>query len=135
MERFRWIIYSFLALAFGAFLYGIYRQDTYIGGIIGNLTSVSLPVDGFLSGFAAWYFPDYLWMLSMNCALFAVMLPKGKKVFLWCAVALSMGILWELLQLWGFVSGTADLWDILMYSMAVFSAAMIAVFIKKESKK
>ena len=135
MQRFRWIIYSFLALAFGAFLYGIYRQDTYIGGIISTVISISLPVDSWLSAFAAWYFPDYLWMFSMNCALFAIMLPKGKNVILWCAVALFMGILWELLQLWDFVSGTADLWDILLYSMAVFSAAMIALFIKKESKK
>ena len=135
MERFRWGMYSFFALAFGALLYGIYRQDTYIGEIIGNLIFVSLPTDSSLAAFAAWYFPDYLWMFSMNCALFAIMLPKGKNVILWCAVALFMGILWELLQLWDFVSGTADLWDIFMYSMAAFSAAMIALFIKKESKK
>ena len=135
MERFRWGMYSFFALAFGALLYGIYRQDTYIGEIIGNLISVSLPTDSSLAAFAAWYFPDYLWMFSMNCALFAIMLPKGKNVILWCSVALSFGVLWEVLQLSDLVSGTADLWDIFMYSMAAFSAAMIALFIKKESKK
>lgn len=135
MERFRWGMYSFFALAFGALLYGIYRQDTYIGEIIGNLISVSLPTDSSLAAFAAWYFPDYLWMFSMNCALFAIMLPKGRDVLLWCSVALSSGVLWEILQFYDLVSGTADLWDIFMYSMAAFSAAMIALFIKKESKK
>ena len=135
MERFRWAIYSFLALAFGALLYGVYRQDTYIGGMISALISTSLPVDNWISAFAAWYFPDYLWAFSMNCALFAIMLPKGRGVLLWCSVALSSGVLWEILQFYDLVSGTADLWDIFMYSMAAFSAAMIALFIKKESKK
>lgn len=135
MERIRWMICSFFALGLGALLYGIYRQDTYIGGIISSVISISLPVNGFFSEVAAWYFPDCLWMFSMNCALFAVMLPKGKEVLLWCAVALFVGVLWETLQFFDFISGTADLWDILMYSMAAFSAAMIALFIKKESKK
>ena len=135
MKRICWVIYSFLALGFGALLYGLYRQDTYIGEFIGDIISVSLQIDGFLSAFAAWYLPDFLWMFSLNCALFAVVLPKDREVFLWSTVALSMGVLWETLQLFGFVSGTADLLDILMYSMAAFSAAMIALFIKKESKK
>lgn len=135
MKRFWWLLYSLLSLGIGALMYVFYRQDTYIGGLIGEIISVSLPIHDIFSAFAAWYFPDFLWMFSLTCALFSIMLPKGKNLLLWCCVAFFMGALWEFLQWRDVVSGTADWWDVILYSMAVILAAIIEILFKKGKKK
>lgn len=130
-KRFNWILYSFLSLGIGALLYGLYRQDTYIGKLIGNIVQISLPISSAFSALAAWYLPDYLWMFSLTCALFAIMLPKGKTLLIWGGVSFFAGAVWEALQRMQIVSGTADLWDVFLYSMAVLSAAIIEITNKK----
>lgn len=127
-------MYSFAALAVGALLYGVYRQDTYVGQYLGRVLQLRLYPNGVLSAVAAWYLPDYLWMFSMNCALFAVILPQGRKTLIWCGLALFCGVLWEVLQWCAVIPGTGDWWDILMYSLAVFMAAIINLSSKKENE-
>ena len=129
-----WILYSVLSLGAGALLYGLYRQDTHIGKFIGTVLGTPFPVNNIFSKLAAWFLPDYLWMFSLTCTLFAVMLPAEKGVLFWCCLAFFSGVLWEVMQWWDIVSGTADLWDILVYSIAVFSAAIIKVMSNKERR-
>ena len=124
---------SAFALILGAILYGLYRQDTYVGGIAGNIIGVSLPVGNAFSVCAAYYLPDFLWMFSMVCALFAVTLPEGSLTICLCCLAAFLGIAWELMQLWDFVSGTADVHDVFLYSMAVISAAIISSLKKRRT--
>ena len=131
-KRFFWLAFSLASLMVGAMLYGIYRRDTHIGGFVGHFIPATLPVNGIASAFLAFYLPDYLWMFSMSCALFAVLLPKGRELLFLCCLSLSIGVLWELLQQWEVISGTADIHDVIMYSMAVISAAIINKLRKEE---
>ena len=126
-KRLFWLIISAAALFAGALLYGLCRPDTYIGSFLGAIVSLRISADVPLYGFLSWYFPDYLWMLSLTSALFAVYLPKGKGMMLLGGVSCAWGILWEVGQQLKVVTGTADLWDVCMYIMAVISAAMINI--------
>lgn len=134
-KRFRWLLGALISLGVGAVLYGVYRQDTHIGGILRLVFRKEMPIDQPLAAFAAWYFPDYLWMFSLSCCLFAILSPEGESPVISSVIALSSGVIWELFQLFGVVPGTADLWDIFLYIMAVLSTVMITVFTKKEKKK
>lgn len=124
-KRLFWLSLSGTALLTGALLYGLCRQDTYIGAFLGELLPIRISPQNPLYGAFSWYIPDFLWMFSLTCTLFAVLLPKGKKQILWCVISCLWGILWELAQGTDLTAGTADLWDVFMYIMAVFSAAMI----------
>lgn len=126
-NRLIWFSLSCVSLFIGMLLYGFCRTDTYIGNVVGHFLDTRILTTNPLYGFLAWYFPDYLWMFSLNCALFGILLPRGKNVITWCAVALSWGILWEIAQWLDVVSGTGDLWDIFMYLTAVFSAGAINI--------
>ena len=132
-KRAFWILCSMLSLSAGAVLYGVFRQDTYIGKVFDFFSDFSF-VGGWLYAFVAFYLPDYLWMFSLTCALFATMLPCGKNLFFWSCVAFLFGAFWELLQLCHIVSGTADIHDVILYSLAAFSAAIIKILRKEEIK-
>lgn len=126
-KRLFWLIFSAAALFAGAMLYGLCRPDTYIGSFLGAIVSLRISADAPLYGFLSWYFPDYFWMLSLTGTLFAIYLPKGKEAVFLCGISCVWGILWEVGQKLGVVTGTADLWDVCMYIMAVLSAAMINI--------
>ena len=130
-KRLFWVLCSVFGLIIGAVLYGLYRQDTHVGKFVGNIFGISLPVDNGFSVCAAYYLPDYLWMFSMACALFAVRLPNGKQTICLCCLAILVGVAWELMQMWGVISGTADIHDVILYSMAVITAAIISTLKKR----
>lgn len=133
-RRLVWIFNSFLYLLMGALLYALYRQDTGIGKLFGAFLGFSLPVNSLFSKLCAWFLPDFLWMVSLICALFAVWLPTEKGTLFLCGLALTVGVLWETAQYYGVVSGTGDLWDVLMYGIAAVFAAIIKRKSKKEKK-
>ncbi len=124
-KRIFWLCAGAVSLTAGAFLYGIFRQDTYIGKLLAGFGFPGAAAQGPLPGFFSWYFPDFLWMFSLTCTVFAILLPNGKALLFWCGVCCVWGILWEVLQLLSAVSGTADWWDVCMYIIAVFTAGMI----------
>ena len=126
-KRLFWLGLSAGALFLGALLYSFFRQDTYIGKLVAKIFLLDVSVTNSMQGFFAWYFPDCLWAFSLTCTLFSITLPQGRQQVVWCVVSLAWGILWEVLQLVSVVSGTADLWDVIMYIIAVFSAAMINI--------
>ena len=123
---------SLTALLAGALDYGLFRQDTYIGRLVAQLLNIG--EIGFVCGFLAWYLPDYLWMLALSLAIFAVTEPRKKDLPVWAAVLALYGSGWELAQHIDLVSGTADWLDIIMYIMAVGSAVMIKLLLTRREK-
>ena len=106
-------------------MYGLCRTDTFVGDAMGVVLTLRMPREHLLYGFFAWYLPDFLWMFSLTCALFGIMLPRNSSIVIWSAVSFLWGVLWETAQWNGVVDGTGDLWDVLMYIMAVIAAALI----------
>ena len=111
------IAWSIAALLTGAVLYILRRPDTYIGKIFSghqNIDVLREKVAPFVVNLHC-YLPDFLWALALSCSLHAVFLPKGKGVIVCAGTALAAGILWELMQVCGIVTGTGDGVDVLMY--------------------
>ena len=134
-KRFFWLMCAAIALIIGAILYGLYRQDTYVGKIVGIALGKPLQVNSAFSACMAYYLPDFLWMFALVCSLLTVMLPRGKHMLFWCLFAFLLGTLWELLQLWGVVPGTADVHDVILYSMAAITAAIISSLKKRRKTR
>ncbi len=108
-------------------MYGFCRPDTYIGNVLSIVIPAHIPSSFPLYGFFAWYLPDFLWMFALTCTLFGVLLPKRKALVGWSCFSLGCGIAWEVAQLYGVTTGTADFWDVVMYIIAVFLAFMIKI--------
>ena len=117
-------VYCFLSLfslALGTCIYILFRENSYIGIITGSFQIIhhtrelAKPLS---SAFIKFYFPDFLWGFSLCCGLLAIYVPNIKGCLICVGTTFSCGCVWELLQSIGFVSGTGDLYDMLMYFLA-----------------
>ena len=131
-KRCLFLLVSVTTLIIGGVLYLFFRKESYIGQLLPTLT-VALPV-GPWSEFILYWVPDYLWGVSLAAALFAVLLPSGIWTWCWCGVVACYGAVWEGLQLWKIVSGTADWWDVLSYIAAALTVVIINFSMCKERK-
>ena len=111
------IAWSIASLLVGAVLYILCRPDTYIGKIFSGYQYIDVLREK-IAPFAVnlhCYLPDFLWSLALGSSLYAVFLPKGNGVIVCAGTAVVAGILWELMQVCGIVTGTGDAVDVLMY--------------------
>lgn len=69
----------------------------------------------YTNDFCAFYLPDLLWALSLGCAIQGACLPTGKGKLYCVLTGFLWGVLWELGQWSGVISGVGDYWDLLMY--------------------
>ena len=129
------LVGSLSALVVGALDYGFFRQDTYVGKIVGRLLHIREMRDCFCYGLLAWYLPDYLWMLALALAFFAVTAPRRRHLWMWAVGLTLYGGGWELTQYFGIVSGTADRLDSLLYMMAVCTAVMINLLLTRREQQ
>lgn len=116
------------SLIIGGFFYILFRETTYIGRLFGKLYFVQdlRKAFAFLScDFLKYYLPDYLWCFALGCGLCVIDTASPKSVFIWATVAVSCGFLWEIMQYIGFINGTGDIWDMLMYFVAGISCIII----------
>lgn len=113
------------ALILGALIYVLLRPDTtlYRWGDMLGLVKAPICTDSPAFDLLRYYIVDALWAYALTFALFPFMSPIRAAVLSDC-----WGIIWELAQGSGVVSGTFDLVDIIMY----LTAAGIAVLIKKQ---
>lgn len=137
-NRLFYVILCIIFLIIGGSLYLIYRENAYITILFDRflfLESMGKIADVFENDFFKFYFPDFLWGLSLNFGLFSIFLPKLKGA-LWCSlIAFLYGMLWETMQKQGVLSGTGDLIDILMYLLASVFAMLIFIMRRKENEK
>ena len=118
------IFLSLLSLSIGGFIYISTRPDSYVSVVAESVISL----DNIRACFSfldieliKYYLPDFLWSLSLTCALFAI----NKSTVQVTSIAVICGVLWEVSQATGLISGTADILDILMYLTAIIVAVLI----------
>lgn len=124
------IINSVGALVSGLFVYLFFREQTYLHTWLDLF--VEFPnwscVDFIGADFIRYYFPDYLWGYSLSFALCCFMNTKKARILLPAVMTFVLGCAWELAQGVGWISGTGDLIDVLMYLTAGITVAMINIF-------
>lgn len=118
------IFLSLLSLSIGGFIYISTRPDSYVSVVAESVISL----DNLRACFSfldieliKYYLPDFLWSLSLTCALFAI----NRSTVQVAGIAAICGVLWEVGQATGLISGTADILDILMYLIATIVAVLI----------
>lgn len=128
---------SVLFLISGLLIYLFFRSGTFIHEFASELTGFNfenpvLPQNNLFIDFLRYYFVDFLWLASFFNAYLAV---RSKITYVSVLssfiVAFLTGVIYELLQRFGIISGTFDLVDIIMYLTAgVFSAAVNIFYLK-----
>lgn len=126
---------GFLSLLLGFVLYLLFRENTYVSELFAWLPfieNVRQMTGGMECDFLRFYFPDYLWGLSLGCFLQGVFDGSGKGAQMCALAAFSCGVVWEIMQWIGIVKGTADMLDVLMYFLA---GVTCLIFNCKEKRK
>ena len=127
--RLLYLCIACLSLTLGGIYYLLFTCGTYLHSALYYLFPATVDVFPIScnNGVVRYYLADFLWALSLCSFLLAIFIPKKKgKIIIGTAVALY-GLLWELLQHFGIISGTGDLFDILMYLLAAFAVTIIKI--------
>lgn len=122
------------SLLAGGLLYICFRERTYFARLVSWMDAVAdlqTACRSVRSDFLRYYLPDFLWGVSLGSFLQAINLPKKWGVLICGVVVLLLGSSWELMQLLGVASGTADILDVLMY----LAAGAVTVFINCKERR
>ena len=117
-----------ISLMLGGMIYVFYRPNTYVFNFF---REIPLPRQSFLFLDVPWikyYFADYLWAYSLCCGLHLIFQPQRTGSFLLAGITVLFGSTFEFLQYAGVLSGTGDLWDVLMFILAGFTVNMINLY-------
>lgn len=132
--RLKSALLSMLFLISGLAIYAFMRSDTYFHellpqGLRESLFGISNAVpDNILTDFLRFWFVDFLWCLSLNFALIYVSSEANKKNFIITScVSFSAGAVFEIAQKFSIVSGTFDVFDIMMYAAASVLCAALSI--------
>ncbi len=115
-----------LSLLLGGTLYVFRREETYLSNIVGKYITYEQATPPLIENpFIQGYFPDFLWAVSLCSFLLAIYSPMKLGAWICGVIAALCGIVWEMLQYANVVSGTGDLWDIMIYLSAVILTVIL----------
>lgn len=133
-KRRRNILLCVGGLMVGGVVYILFRENAYISELFNELPLILFIRSALGSRIGIWisfYLPDCLWGFSLACGIQAICQPKRGGLFISAFTAFVCGLIWELLQWGNLVSGTGDLWDVLMY----FLGSTLTIFINIKERK
>lgn len=119
----------FLPLAVGLCVYLFFRKSTYINRVFGF--EPNLQINSCLGLFVKCWLCDILWAYALTHALHFALYAFKHKILISAILSICVAVSFELLQLFGRVSGTFDILDILFQIAAVLLAAAL---IKRREK-
>lgn len=114
-----------MALLLGLLIYLLFRPNTYISKFLLHFFPLDIPkaFSKMEYAFLKFYLVDYLWAFSLACWLRCVLVEESGKI---CIVIVSLtGILYEIAQFFGIVSGTGDILDCFLYVLAGFTVSAL----------
>lgn len=122
------VLNALFPLVLGLFVYLFIQKDTQIWRFFNMLFGVSFEAivwDGFTYTFVVCWLCDILWSYALVFSLWLALRSYKNAVFISVLLAFVMGVAFELLQLFGIISGTFDLYDIILELIAAVLAAII----------
>lgn len=123
-----------ISIFVGGFFYVVYRPNSYIHQTLKTFLPIDFSANSPTGYLLSCYLPDFLWALSL-CCFINVILHTKKVSFLPPLITLCMGLIWETLQGLNLISGTGDIFDILLYLAAGIIAVIINLFNGKRMEK
>ena len=127
MRKKKIILFSIgvVMLVFGLLLYLLLNRKVYVSEMLLRVIPLQEIIsENLLVKILRGYGADMLWSASFTMIVqFIVWLPKKKTALL--VICSFLGIAYELLQYWGFVTGFADLRDVIAYILGSLLAELI----------
>ena len=122
------------ALMLGAVVYILFRPNTWVSHLFDGIEFIVDLRSAVASPSRNWfryYVPDLLWAFALCCGIQAIYEPEHKGVLFCALTALCCGVVWEMLQWSRIVTGTGDVWDILMY----LTGSVLSILINVKGEK
>lgn len=120
-----------LPLIAGVMVYIFIQKNTHLENVLVGIFAVDfkpLIWSGWTYTFTICWLCDVLWAYSLTFSLWAVLCPWKNAVLFSVVLAFVAGVSFELLQFFEVMSGTFDIFDIILELMA---ASLAAVVIKR----
>ena len=136
LRRITFAAASVASLMIGAIIYVLFRPNSYIAIFVDGIMDMGTLrqfLESSSTDFLKFYFPDFLWTLSLCFCLYAVFGLTKKRIIFFSLVAFFCSVAWEIIQWFSIVSGTGDIIDVIMYLLAGICAASLGL--KKEKLK
>ena len=133
-NRVKMLLISFSCLLVGSVIYSFSRPNVYISKFVLQMLNIKENYN-FFPLVISFYVPDFLWSSALCSGLFVIYPLKSNKGWIWGAVTFLYGVVWEILQLFSIVSGTADVIDVLLYLAAAFAVVMINFNLEKRKNR
>lgn len=111
----------FLPLAVGLCIYLLFYNGTYLNSMFG--IELNFKANSFLGIFMKSWACDILWAYSLTYSLYFVLYAFRHRIVYSAILSICIATVFELLQLFGIVSGTFDILDIIFQIAAVLFAA------------
>ena len=121
---------SGLSLFFGVLIYLLIRSaptyfEEYLAYLLGDIFVLELNIEVSRSIYLMWlnsHGADFFWMLSLSLGLFVFLknlTPVALRITAVSSLAMSIGVALEFFQWVGLMEGTADLFDVITFGLAV----------------
>lgn len=122
------ILFIILPLIFGLIIYILSDRDVFISKLIFNLipfsfSSLNIRHPVFL--FFRNHMCDFFWAVSLESCIGLILLNCKKQFLISIIISVVLSVLLELFQLFGIISGTFDIFDLLFETIAIIMAGLI----------
>ena len=107
-NRLIYAVFCIATLSLGGLLYVLFRENTYIAVLFDGselFEKIRDMTQHIVNDFFKFYFPDYLWGLSLCFGLVLVFDPQVLGEIICCSVSFCYGVMWECMQLFGVLNG------------------------------
>lgn len=119
----------FLPLAVGLCIYLLFYNGTYLNSMFG--IELNFKANSFLDIFIKSWTCDILWAYSLTYSLYFVLYAFKNRILFSAILSICIATGFELLQLFGSVRGTFDIFDIVFECMSIVIAFIV---IKRREK-
>ena len=137
-NRLIYAVFCIATLSLGGLLYVLFRENTYIAVLFDGselFEKIRDMTQHIVNDFFKFYFPDYLWGLSLCFGLLLVFDPQVLGEIICCSVSFCYGVMWECMQLFGVLNGTGDAIDVICYLAASVTAVIICSIRRGQNEK
>lgn len=123
------IVNIFLPLLLGAILYFLFCPSVWFVKVFYSVLEVNVNIDlnildRVFVRFLRNYLFDFLWAYALTSSV-RLFVTKREHAFLCVLVAVCLGSVMELFQLWNLAYGTFDFWDIAIECLGSITAIVI----------
>ena len=134
LKKFYPFYHIIASLMLGLLIYLFLREGTFIHLAFKNILNFSKMNNPF-TVFLKYYMVDALWGYALTWGFIAIWKPNTRYEHIIIAIiSFLCAVVWELLQLFNYMPGSFDLYDIVMYLIAAFVAVEINFKNERDSK-